>query len=333
MFRILFLMLAVVGLSSSSGQAAPAAAPEVVYTRLVAEVIVPGFDGLADRARRHQAAWTAYCRAPGAAEKALLMESFHALADAWAGIEMIRSGPAAEDFRHERFYFWPERKNAVDRGLTGLLNKPGSPEAADIAKESAAVQGLPALERLIFLDATQGKGPEEVLRCRLGEAISANAARIADEMASDWRSRPVAASPEARVALATDIVTFYATIKDTKVEAVIGKDQNEVKPRAAEFWRSGRTVRNILHNLEALERINTVLIPEAKEDVVLPFATRTATDIARSLPPDLSALAAGADRQKAVLLRDAVDAAEDRAAIEVPAALGVTIGFSSLDGD
>ena len=325
MSRILLFILAVLALSPSSGEAA--ADPEAIYARVVAEVIVPGFDRLAEQAKRHEAAWTSYCQAPTEAGKAQLVESFHALADAWAGIEMIRSGPASQDFRLERFYFWPERKNAVERGLAGLLNKPdaGSLTAAEIAKESAAVQGLPALERLIFA--------EDPPRCPLGVAISANAARLAQEMASGWRSRSAAADQEARVALATDLVTFYATIKDTKIEAVIGRDQKQVKPRTAEFWRSGRPVRNITRNLEALDGVNAVLIPKAKEDNVLPFATRTAADIARALPPDLAALAAGADRQKAVLLRDAVRAAEERALIEIPAALGVTIGFSSLDGD
>lgn len=55
--------------------------------------------------------------------------------------------------------------------------------------------------------------------------------------------------------------------------------------------------------------------------------------IARALPSGLSALAGGSERYRVILLRDAVDSAQDRAAIEVPAALGVTVGFDSLDGD
>ena len=55
--------------------------------------------------------------------------------------------------------------------------------------------------------------------------------------------------------------------------------------------------------------------------------------IATGLSGDLGAIAVSDRRFEAILLRDAVDAAEDRAAIEIPAALGVTIGFNSLDGD
>jgi predicted lipoprotein len=329
MLRLLLALL-VLGVGAPVAKAQQAVAPEKIYGRTVADFILPGFTQLAEQAGRHEAAWVAYCRRPGPETLAPLKESFHTLADAWAEIEMIRSGPAAEDFRHERFSFWPERKNAVERGLSGLLKRPdaASLTAADIRKESAAVQGLPALERLIHADAL----PDET-RCSLGEAISANAAALAKEIAAAWRARPATASPEARAMLATDIVTFYAIIKDRKIEAVIGKAQDEVKPRAAEFWRSARPMRSIQRNLEALERINATLFPLASESIVLPYATATAADIARSLPDDLAALAAGPERHKVIFLRDAVDAAEDRAAIEVPAALGVTIGFNSLDGD
>jgi predicted lipoprotein len=330
MARILLFTLLVLGVSAHAAKVEQAAVPGQAYERTVADFVLPGFDRLSEQADRHEAAWVAYCREPGPQAMVPLKGSFHALADAWAAIEMIRSGPAAEDFRHERFSFWPERKNAVERGLSNLLKRPdpASLTAADIRKESAAVQGLPALERLIHAD-----DPPDEIRCSLGKAISANAAGLASEIADAWRARPATASPEARAMLATDIVTFYAIIKDRKIEAVIGKAQDQVKPRAAEFWRSARSMRGIQQNLEALERINAALFPVASENFVLPFATRTAADVARSLAGDFAALAAGPERHKVILLRDAVNSAEDRAAIDVPAALGVTIGFNSLDGD
>ena len=86
-----------------------------------------------------------------------LEASFHEVADRWASIEMMRTGPASEDFRHERFYFWPERKNAVDRAIaTAMKAEDGTPfTASRIGGESAALQGLPALERLLFGNGTE----------------------------------------------------------------------------------------------------------------------------------------------------------------------------------
>lgn len=332
-FPIHFAAL-ILGVSATVAQAQPT--PDESYRRIVTEFIKPGFTALSDTAERHSAERRAYCAAPSPEKLGKLAASFHLLADAWAKIEIIRSGPASEDFRHERFYFWPERKNAVERGLTVLLDQGAILDAGAIRKQSAAVQGLPALERLLYAngeaDTKLGKGPTGQLRCRLGTAISENAAELASEMATAWASAPANSTPEARAALATDIVTAYAILKDTKIETVVGKDEAAVKPRAAEFWRSGRSMRDIMLNLAALLTVNDLLFPDPPEDVALPYSTRTALSIAESIK-DLAATASGVERNDAVFLRDAVGAAEDRAVIEVPSALGVTIGFNSLDGD
>jgi predicted lipoprotein len=334
LLRLLLLALMMLGVAAATGQAQTAA--DQTYKRLVDSFIRPGFAELAVAAKRHEAAWADYCRSPSEEGLATLSTSFHALADRWAGIEMFRSGPAAQDFRLERFYFWPERRNAVDRGLAALLSGPEALNAQEIRKQSAAVQGLPALERLIHVegqaDPQLGVGKEGQRRCKAGEAIAANAAGLAAEMSAAWTAAPDEASAEARAMAATDIVTAYAILKDRKIEAVIGRDAAQVKPRAAEFWRSGRPMRNILLNLEALVRLNGLLFHDSPDDVSLPYATETALRVARPLA-DLAAAAGGERRRDALLLRDAVDAAEDRAVIEVPLALGVSIGFNSLDGD
>ena len=59
----------------------------------------------------------------------------------------------------------------------------------------------------------------------------------------------------------------------------------------------------------------------------------TALRVARRLSGDLGAIAAGPQRRDLILLRDAADAAGKSALQEVPAVLGVTVGFNSLDGD
>lgn len=309
------------------------------FTSIVEKVIVPGFEALAAQGEQHRIAWVSYCTAPTPGSLNSLVASFQTLADAWAGVEMMRSGPGSVDFRYERFNFWPERKNAIGRGLANLARRAETENVTleVIRADSAAVQGLPALERLIFTesgpDAELGVSAEGKLHCRIGEAVAGNAAAIARSMARDWKDREGKVDSKAKTELATDLVTSYSVIKDLKVEAVIGKAAENVKPHAAEFWRSGRTLRTIVLNLEALAKINAVLFDEDAEDISLPATTQSALSIARSLPPDLAKLAAGSDRSSAILLLDAVDAAEERAKIEIPHALGVTVGFNSLDGD
>ena len=92
-------------------------------------------------------------------------------------------------------------------------------------------------------------------------------------------------------------------------------------------------MRNIILNLQSLDRTNAILRQTLPADASLPAATLSARGIAESAQPDLAATAAGKNRSEAIFLLDAVDAAGDRAIAEVPAALGVTVGFNSLDGD
>lgn len=301
--------------------------PDRLYDRIVAEVVAPGFSNLASAARRHAAGWQSFCAAPSEALREGLIVSFNDTADRWAEVEIFRSGPSSRDFRHERFHFWPERKNAVSRGLAALRAGSAAATPAQVSAASAAVQGLPALERLIFDDELAAD------RCKLGPAIATNAAELASQMQAAWTTPAPMASTESRTALATDLVTSFAVIKDDKIEAVIGKTPAEVKPKAAEAWRSARSLRNISHNLEGLARVTSVLASSLPEDAALVSTTLQAQRIAAGLSGDLGAMAAGDRRFEAILLRDAVDAAEDRAVIGIPAALGVTIGFNSLDGD
>ena len=325
MLKPMLAGLSVLTLALVPAQAADS--PDRLYDRIVTEVAAPGFSNLASAARRHAADWQYFCAAPSEALRKGLVASFNDTSDRWAEVEIFRSGPSSRDFRHERFHFWPERKNAVSRGLAALRAESAAATPAQISAASAAAQGLPALERLIFEDEYAAD------RCRLGPAIATNAADLAGQMQAAWTTAAPSASVESRTALATDLVTSFATIKDGKVEAVIGKTATDVKPRAAESWRSGRSLRNIAHNLEGLARVNSILAASLPEDAALVSTTRQAQHIAAGLSGDLGAIAASDSRFEVVLLRDAIDAAEDRAAIEIPAALGVTIGFNSLDGD
>ena len=308
---------------------------DYAYERVVTEFVIPGYKSLAWRAEAHAAAWNGFCASPGGKSFEDTRVSFHALADAWAGIEIVRMGPASEDFRREKFYYWPERKNAVERALAAILKSRSAKdlEPREMRKASAAVQGLPALERLLFdgvADDADFKAKDAGgFRCKLGAAIAANAAILAEEMRDGWAADAVSVSEDGKTSLATDIVTAYAVIRDTKIETVIGKEPAASKPRAAEFWRSGRSLRDIAANLEALGKLNAILFDGLPEDTSLPSATSTALKIAKSLSGDLGGIA----RPDALLLLDAADSAENIALAEVPAALGVTIGFNSLDGD
>ena len=322
----LFLCLSVAG--------SRAATPEEVYASIVSTIVQPGFGQVEKAAQSHARDWDVACSG-GKGDLASVIGSFHDLADAWAAVEMFRSGPAAKDFRRDRFYLWPERKNAVARALAAALSTPDSVSMDDawMQQQSAAIQGLPALERLLFDD---GEAKASLLpgsaTCRLGVAVSRNAARLASLMLADWASRAKSSTPADRTALATDIVTGIALSKDEKLEAVIGKSEAQVKPRAAEFWRSRRSLRNLALNLETYGAIAKIMVPFF-ESPVMTYAATTSSQTVAGMREPLSDYGKTTNRSEAYFLRAALDSLGDSAANEVSAALGVTVGFNSSDGD
>ena len=153
------------------------------------------------------------------------------------------------------------------------------------------------------------------------------------DVSAIWQSAAVSAATTAKSSLATDFVTGFARIKDQKLEPVIGKHKETVKPRMAELWRSGRTLRVIAINLKSLQTIAGLAHDGLPAESTLDYTIATAIKSVESLSGDLGTVAAGSQRADVIFLADAVGAAEDRALAEFPVALDVTIGFSSLDGD
>jgi predicted lipoprotein len=110
---------------------------------------------------------------------------------AWAGLDFIRFGPVTREHRLERIFFWPDPKGFASRQLNGLLaaKKPELVAPGGLVGQSVAVQGLPALEILLFNQKTAlGTGTDEAAqyRCALAHAIAANIKAIADEIGAGW---------------------------------------------------------------------------------------------------------------------------------------------------
>ena len=87
-------------------------------------------------------------KAAEAAQQAKL--DFRALVLAWSRIEFLRFGPLVEENRYERISFWPDPRNVMLRQIPGVLARYSRGELVDLSAQSVAVQGLPALEYLLY---------------------------------------------------------------------------------------------------------------------------------------------------------------------------------------
>lgn len=342
------LLLALVIFVAAIG---PGRADDAAIARRVADrFAMPRYEALASAMATQNAAWIAFCAAPDGAAWPGLQTAFARAADAWASVEILRYGPVTQDARLERIDYFPERKNAIGRGLAALLAGQGDADLQPkaFADQSVAIQGLPALERLLF----DGPDPMALLlngtpsasrRCAVGKAITANLAAIASDIIAGWRAEPDGlaaqlAKPDiAREFLtrtATDLLTLYQAIDDSKMKPVFGERPDAAKPAMASYRRSGRTNRTIELNLESAVALTRVLLEGAAAADTTIETAESALSIAQSMPADIGAMATDQKgRSRVQLLITAVRTARDTAAAAVPGALGITLGFNSLDGD
>ncbi len=331
MIRVLAVVIAASGMSALvfAGEA-----PRDVTT-LAADVsrhvIAPGFVAL-DKAFSAQAeAWKSDCTNP-----ATLREAYDTAADAWAQVEFFRTGPLSRQTRAERIDYWPDPRNATEKGLRALLAADVAPSPQTIADASAAAQGLPALERLLFPDG-EAAGALGEKECAVGRAIAQNLSGLSHELDREWHddatgelqrldavSKDDGRAREAAVALLTDLATGIRVIEDRKLAPLLGAKGAAANPKAAKSWRSGRSMRDITQNLAALDKAYTEIAA---------LAPQAAASVKEKLHEAAVALEAPSDPNRAIAIQAGINNARYYAVDVLPGEIGVVLGFNSLDGD
>lgn len=308
-------------------------------------VVLPAFVGLVEAAAGLQNAAKTGCATPEMPDLAVLQQGFHDAADAWADAQMFRLGPLADGQRAERFAYWPERRNIIDKQLSALVANPETVtlDATRLSGASVAVQGLPALERMLYRDE-----PISPAGCIVITAIVDNLRNIADEALAAWQESkaapaPFAANPaEATTQFYTNLLTLLQIVAEQKIGAPLGGDIAAAKPKSAEQWRSGRSMTNIRHNLAAAQLaffgqggfanlLGTDQQP-LRDNLTKSFDdTIAAADTAGD---DLSADVTDEARRHLVTeLLVRLNHLRDLLRQDVPPAIGITLGFNELDGD
>lgn len=333
-------------------QAAAVSAPEVVESWLL-----PRYDTLLAGAKAQQAAWDAFCKAPSVEGVKELKARFAAVSDAWAAVEFITFGPAMLSLRPDRFNLFPERRNAVGRSVAELVADPTDErlQPARFFRLSAAAQGLPAMERVLYDDGAEAAllaGPEAARRCALGQAIALNLATIAQEIRTGWggRSEGLLAQllagksdpvyfPEPNALLSqivTDLAGAYQRVVDQRLLVVLGKSADEARPLLADRRRSGLSRETIVSIIDSAGGLAEALGAglDAKDQASLARTMQAARDAAAALPEDIGEAATTVEGRKTLEATVAVfKAAQASVAKPLAAGLGVPLGFNALDGD
>lgn len=336
---------------AASLQAAPALDPVPV----IETWLLPRYDTLVATTAAQEAAWTGFCKAPSAGGVAALRAAFTPAANAWTAVEFVTMGPVSLALRADRFNFFPDRRNVIQRGMADVLasTDEGRFEPERFGKSNAAAQGLPALERLLYepgaADAL-ASGNEAAVRCTYGTAIAKNLATIAREVRTAWGDKtsgafgavvsgkgdPIYFPDSAAVPgmILTDLSGAYQRVSDTRILPVLGN--GDPKPLLAEGWRAGRSgavVKVMVTSADALLQEIAKQLPSRTQWAVNKAAT-AADKAAADFPDDLGAAAeasGGAGKIQAAL--KAFKGAQITVYRPIAAYFGISLGFNALDGD
>lgn len=354
------LMVAACVPTQAPGQRDPLAG---LGERLLEDYIQPGTRALHETTLDLHRALGGYCRAPAeGTRRAQVEELLGATAEAWARVEPLRFGPLVEANRQENFFFWPDPRGVVQRQVRALLAAPdpAALEPAGMRQQSAAVQGLPGLEYALFADdgarAIAAGDAAGRYRCNYAVAVAANLARLAGEIEAGWKPGAALATQLAQpgpdhgvyrsnAEVATETLKALSTAlhaaRDQKLVPALGDSAGSARGTLLPLHRGAMTNRYLAAHVRGLldfyiaGRLGDSLPPDARwiDANLRGELSRIGEDLA--LLQVAAAKAVTDQDQRDLLVHAALLLANARGIVDeyLAPALGVNLGFNSLDGD
>ena len=346
---------------TAPGARAQAADYEALNAAIVESYVLPRYAAFAQAAAALDASLAQAC-ADGRPTPAESAAAYHAAMDAWMAVQHLRFGPSELFLRAERIEFWPDKRGTVGRHLAQMTSEPKleALEPQAFASGSVAVQGFPALERLLF-DSGDAVWATP-FGCALTLAIGRNLNSIASDLLSDWRDGEDAYAgtvlsaaagndryfdaKEAALDFAKSLRGALLLVGDYKLGRPLGNAPEAARTTRAESWRSARSLRNIKINLQAARALYEVGGESSLSSLALAHPQGAELDeVIRAALERLNA-AAEAQPDSLVAALEAPDGwaqldalrVETRQLLELlggpfSEVLGLPMGFNSYDGD
>lgn len=286
---------------------------------------------------------------------------------AWQHIQWVRFGPVMDSNDDWKIQFWPDKKNILDRKIQQLLNRETPLDAQSIGDASVVVQGLSALELLLFDDGyigayagAQGSAPSAEKQCEVLQAIAGYFVQTTKRINNKWQDQTyreqwvasVNAEQEGVHATAeTDVVAALLTqmekVKLDKIGGPLGYKNRSKQPNGyfSESWRSNTSLDNIKTNLLALQTmldnqdgmdLRRLLIEKGNQSTAdeLGAKINESLHILATLDKPLRlAVTDVAYRPQLEELHESIGGLNSLIKVKVTAALGIALGFNSNDGD
>jgi predicted lipoprotein len=339
--------------------AIPAQAENATIAAAVSRFVRPAYAALHRSAATLRAGTEELCALPSPERLEAVRSGFSGIVAAWSHVEIVRIGPVAEENRLERMLFWPDRRGIGLRQVQAALAK-GDTTAADpgtLSGKSVAMQGLGAFEFVAFGTGSETlAGAGDSFRCAYGLAIARNVETIAAGLDDAWQkpdgfallwANPGDGNPlyrtdaEAMNELLGIFVHGLEMIRDVRIDGFLGATRDEDRPKQGIYWRSGNTIPSISANLGGMRSLFEAadfarLLDEPSKYIPgsIAFEFRNVENaLGDADAPIERSLADPRTRTRLGYARLATSSLSQLFGERLAAALGLTAGFSSLDGD
>jgi len=358
MLKKFLLCLSLTLASPAATQESPAI-PSDIGERVTAGYAAPKLAAFADVTQHLHGRMEELCAKPSEQEFQDIRADFAEVVRAWGPVSILRFGPLIEENRFERIFFWPDARGVTLRQVQALLAEedPQAITPEGLSEKSVAVQGLPALEFVLF-----GAGSEtletaaDTYRCRYGAAIAANLALLAGEVETAWapgtsfqdeftEPAPENAFYRTPAEVAGEVVKALGTglqfARNAELLPALGESVEKANGRRAPLWRSNLTFLLIGAQIEgsigllqaadfktALDEGGGGVVDSVLFD--LEHALRAIEEVENAAE---TAFAEEEDRGRLSYVTVALEGANHTIGEHLSAAIGLMMGFNALDGD
>ncbi len=340
------------------GGASPAFAANATIEKAIDGFVRPAYAALDAAAAKQAGDMQALCADPAPGRLATARNGFKTLVGAWGEVETIRFGPVTEENRLDKILFWPDRKSiGLKQVQAALADKdPTAADPATLKGKSVAMQGLGALEFVLFGSGSEAlEQPGDPYRCAYGLAVARNIEGMAASIDDAWRApdgiarlwaNPGAGNTlyrtddEAMTELFDVFVHGLEMTRDVRLNGFLGQTAEDDKPRQAIFWRSGATALSLQANMRGLQKLFDAselaeLLPPDSAWIAqsIGFEFRTAARMLEAAKGPVADVLAAPERGSLPAFRLITSHLSELFGVNMAGALGLSAGFSSLDGD
>ena len=336
-----------------------AQAPSDLGQRLADGYARPAVAKLAEQATHLEQALKTWCDSGGQSDVKGVQQAFAGTMQAWAGVEFLRFGPLVQGNRYEKLAFWPDTRGVMQRQVRALLAaaEPAAVAPGALASRSVAMQGLPALEYVLYDTpglVKSAPGKDTPYACSYAVAVAGNVAAVSGELQQAWSAKgefgrqftaPAAGNDLYRTQqeVAAEAIKALSTglqfARDVKLLPVLGGSVQAARAQRAAFWRSGSTIPMLAASVKGMRAFYDAggyHYPKGEEWIGASLTgelDRAAEVLDEVNQPLQQLLADEAGWQRLALAGLILKNAKDIVDQNFAPALGVTIGFNALDGD